>query len=386
MSQIVFAEPVYAGITATGHQLAAANQRVRATKLQAASDAANLFFQLLIAQINADVQASNVRATQANLDAATTRNDVGTGEPGDVYRWQSQLAMDRNKVVSARANIIAAWAQLAQVIRLPMAKPMAAALGGLRTSRNARVEQYVNTPAKFATFADFCVQEALSLSPELQQIDATVRAQSRMLTSRKRALYLPQVQLQGEVSYLAYRKFTDQQPITIPGVGELDFSFNAPRFNWFLGLGLSVPIFTGFRQSRELDEAQADLDALNHQRDGIKLKVEASVRSALSIVGARSAAIDFAQAAAVAAEKNYQVTRDAYQAGQTSTVRLLDAQTQAVAARFNAQTAFYQFYQALVDVQRAIGRFDVFDTTLRKAWFERLDHYFRSKRKREPSE
>jgi outer membrane protein TolC len=234
---------------------------------------------------------------------------------------------------------------------------------------------YLSTAARFEHFGDFIVAEGLAASPELRQLDAAIAAQQRLVASRRRALYLPRVQLNGELSYQAYREQAGAAP-ALPGGTTFELP-QAPDLQWFVGVGLSLPLFTGLEQTADKQEAIHRLRELELQRRSARLTVEQGIRSALAGTHAAAATIEFAEQAAAAARKNLEVVTDAYARGAVDTVTLLDAQNNALIAGQAEATAVFDYLKAVVGLQRSLGRFELFNAAgARDAWFERLRRHF----------
>ena len=81
--------------------------------------------------------------------------------------------------------------------------------------------------------------------------------------------------------------------------------------------------------------------------------------------------------AAEASGKNLELVVDSYSLGAISIIELLDAQNAALVSEEAASNAVYDFLIDLMQVQRAIGKFDIFQTDQdRDAFYDRLDAYF----------
>ena len=386
LTQPVVVEPLYASLTVNKHRRRGLQADYRALKLDLVADTASAFIRLLKALANAEVRRSNAQVTAENLEAANVQQQIGSAGPSDVYRWQSQLANDRNLLIQARTEVNVAQIALNRLLRRPQSQRISpeppSRSDPTMVPQAEELVPYLENPIKFEVFADFLVGEAIAASPELRRIDADVKAQQRAYLSKQRALWLPQLSLAGELSYIAYRKFTDAAPIQLPGFDEpIVFSLNrVPRFGWYLGAQLSLPLFTSLQQSYEREEAERLVYQLRDRRRALSLRVESRVRTALNNVRAARAGIHFARRAASAAAKNFEVVQDGYSRGVATLVRLLDAQNQALTTRLVAATAVYDFQLALIELQRSTASFQMFTSVkARRLWFSRLKAYYRGR-------
>ena len=68
--------------------------------------------------------------------------------------------------------------------------------------------------------------------------------------------------------------------------------------------------------------------------------------------------IELSNSGAVAARKNLELILENYRAGSIGILDLLDAQTQSLQAELAANNALHDFLINLMNVQRAVGRFE----------------------------
>jgi outer membrane protein TolC len=95
------------------------------------------------------------------------------------------------------------------------------------------------------------------------------------------------------------------------------------------------------------------------------------------------AQISLAREAANASRQNLELVQETYSQGVAGILDLLDAQNAAVLAGFAAATAEYDFLIDMTNVGRAVSRFDFLapqDPTARRAWFDRMEAFFRAAR------
>ena len=378
LNQTLYREPIYADIGIQKHRLQSQQATYEIVKLDVVADVATAFIDLLRAQAIAKIQRANAELTAENLEMSKVRRQVGVEGPSDYYRWVSKLATDRQGALQAETNVKIAQIQLARAINLPQNQPFIATPMTLRDPTllpmSKDLQRFYDTPATFAVFSDFLVKEGRETTPDLEELSATIEAKQREYQSRFRVLFLPEFFINGEISYLPYRSFASGGPANIPGFDPDD---DIPRFDWFIGGGVTLPVFTGLRQSHERDQAERELNQLQRQYESRGIQVEARIRSALADVRNRRTAIELAHEAAEAARENLRVVQDGYRRGVASTIDLLDAQNQALSTEQSAATAINEYHKAVVELQRAIANFQLFTTTTeRETWLDRLKEFF----------
>jgi outer membrane protein TolC len=108
-------------------------------------------------------------------------------------------------------------------------------------------------------------------------------------------------------------------------------------------------------------------------------RVEQRVRTSLHFMRGSWVKIDLTRAAATASSENFRLTQDAYRRGVGDILDVLDAQREALIANEAAASGVYDFLIDLIQVQRAIGRFEYLSSPgARDAFLSRLEFYFQS--------
>ncbi|MCB9557766.1 MAG: TolC family protein [Deltaproteobacteria bacterium] len=379
LTQPLFVEPLFAGVGANKRLYRGAQQRHDLVQLEIASAIAATYIDVLRAAAQLRIRRANTQLTVENLESARVRERLGATPASDLHRWESQLAQDRARLVlaqTARDNARIALARLLAVDINDLGTLADLGDQGVSLASQTRaIRRYLENPLVYRRFVDFVVDDAIRRTPELGQLRETVLAQERVFASTSRALYLPKVQLQGELSYLPYRETVGAEPLTLPGVGTIEFG-NIPRFSWFIGVGLNLPLFHSFDQYFAKRQAHAELMRLKSELRSAGLGVTMAVRTSINNARAARAAIFFAERAAVAARKNLTIAQQAYARGAVTVVRLLDAQNQSLGAEVAQATAGYDFQKALVAVQRAIGHLQGFlSESACGVWLKRLQEH-----------
>jgi outer membrane protein TolC len=236
------------------------------------------------------------------------------------------------------------------------------------------VREYMDNPSNFRVFRAFMVDEALAASPELREIDAAIDAQDRLLSSRKNAYWAPTLALFGDLDYrlaaggLGSTPGAGLPPGSVPVNDDLD---------WAVGIGFSLPLLVGGARPADVGRVSAELEALRLQRADLAQRIEQRVRSELHEAGASYANIQLAADAATAAQRSFDLVTDSYSRGVANLVDLIDAQNTSLVADFGAANAVYSFLIDFMQVERSVGRFQMFaDADVRQDFFDRLDNHF----------
>jgi outer membrane protein TolC/ABC-type uncharacterized transport system substrate-binding protein len=378
VSQLLYADGARANVQIQDELQLSREQQLEETRLDIVLDAAAAYLDVLRAKTFEDIQRENLSVTRSNLELAQVRQEIGVARPAEVIRWDNQIANNRRGVIDASAQRNVAEIRLNRLLNRPLEEPFQTEETDLddpvlRTSA-AQLGPYLGNPFAFDIFRDFMTTEALAVAPELQQIDAAVRAQERALTAAGRAFWAPTVSFNGELAAVETGGAGTSFDFGVPLPFELGAAGNV---NWTASVTASLPVFTGGARRAERAQTSEELAELRLTRRSVAQQVEQRARSTLHAAGASFAGIELAEASADAADRSLVLVTDAYQQGAASILDLLDAQNQALVAGQVAANAVFDYLIDLMNVQRAVGRFDFFlSPDEHRAFLERLGRFF----------
>lgn len=361
----------------------------REVELGVIEETSQAYLDVLRARTLQRIRKQDLARTRANLELARRRKALGASGAADIYRWEAELANDRKDVIAANSRIDMARMALNRLMGRPMEERFESADTTLTddafVTSDPRVFKMLDNPWSFGVFRDFMVAEALRDSPELAQIDLALAAQDRVITAAGRAFWVPEVAVQASLGYafVTAGAGADPTPINIPGVGALPLP-TADKFNFSLGLQVSLPLFEGLERFAELDRSRGDHLRLELLRETVAEKIEQRVRTSVFQSGASHPAIRLSVAAAEAAGKNLELVTDAYSRGAVSIPTLLDAQNAARVSDEVAANSVYDFLRDLMSVHRSVGRFFFLQgEPWRRQWTQRLGEHLEHARQAE---
>ena len=397
LSQLIYSEPALTNIRVQGFAQLSREQEFEQLRLDIAQEAMVSYMNVLLSRTVEQIRKNNLELSRSNLELARVRQAVGSGGPGEVYRWESEVATARRELVVARADSYQASIALNRLmhrrseegfntrditLELVMAAPLVGSLGAppgeasgiapkveeplLFRSRDA-VLPYIGTPLHFEIFRQFMVEEGLSRAPELLQVDSAIDAQKQLLESARRSFWSPEVALQGQLDQVVQR---DGE-----GADRLD---NAEDTSWSLAVSATLPLYSGGSRRAEVIAAEESLAGLKLQREALSERLEQLIRSNLYVTNASFSGIQLTQDAATAARKNLDLVTDSYSQGVVDVLDLLDAQSASLSASLSAASALYQFFIDLINVERSVNWFEFMRSPQEQAaWFTRLETFFR---------
>ncbi|MCC6145820.1 MAG: TolC family protein [Candidatus Hydrogenedentes bacterium] len=321
--------------------------------------AAEAYLNVLRAGTFEQVQKDDLKVTREHLELARVRQEAGVANPGEVYRWESQLAQSRINALEATSQRELAELQLKRVLGLPQDALVRLAPIDLDSDvmefTAILARDYLNNPLKLASFVASMVEAGLATAPELQRIDAAISAQDRLVLANRRKYYTPTIAAQGELKHEIAEGGAGTgggglMGLLVPG---------GPETSWTVGVEASLPLYAGGGRKADRVQSRETLEQLLLERKAAEEKLEQRIRSAMEKLRASWPTIRHAEAASAAAQKGLGLVSDAYSRGVVDITDLLDAQNAALTASLGAAGAVYQFLVDLTLFERSIGNFAI---------------------------
>ena len=366
LTQLLLSEPALANVAIQKLLLQSQEEALRQNQLDIVQDVAGSYLNILQATALLRLRNENVAVTRKNYDIALAKEQVGFSGTSDVYRFESELALNNVDLNTTQAQWRQARFQLNNLLNRPIKEEFqladAAVSDSILLVTDPRLLVLINNPGDVETFADFLVQEAFRNLPELQQLELTLAAQERSLLSQKRAFYLPQVALSAE-----YNLPIDQYsyPETVMPM-ELVNTWNA-------AIAVQMPIFQGNSRRYQQQQTEVGIFQLQDQKANLRNNLELQVRANMETAGASFSNLALSNKAVEASRKNFELAQNNYQQGLLNITSLIDAQNALLQAEINAINAEYTFINDFLAVERAIGYFHFLATPQdQNAFFQRF--------------
>ncbi len=376
LQQLIFSPEATANLSAQKSLQKSRQQNRNALELDVGLEAAEAYLNVLRSKTLEQVQQDNLDLTLASLRMARQRERIGSAGPGERLRLESELARRRGDRIDAFAIRSAAEITLNQVLNRPLNEQFAtpeADLEGRALLEGTLATSYLTNLGQFDLLSDFLVTVALSLSPEIQSLNAVISAQERLLAATHQTFYLPTVGLQGSVSTNVLREGAGaSSSLNIPGA-------ERPDFPWSAGMSISLPIFQGSYRFARRNQTAAILTQLEFQLELAAQRIEQNVRVQLQFARASLGVVRESETAARTAQESLELVTEAYGQGLVTVVNLLEAQTNALLSSRNVTNAIFDYLINLKRVERAVGQFEAFSTPAEQINFVRqLEEYIQS--------
>lgn len=364
VQQLLYSERARAAVSLQQLGVDATQFQTDQIYLDVTQNAGLAYLDVLRAQALMLIRKQDLQQTRRNLELAKQRQTTGYSGRADVFRWESQLATANQEIIEARVNYFLAQSQLNRLLNRPqdtefnLKEEMDREESKLTQFYETGFSSYLATPDDVEVLIAFLVEVSRELLPEIAALDASISAQKRQLLSDQRRRYVPEVALQGQADYLLSRS----------GEGSDDALPAAPEdLSWSAGVNVGLPLFQGGTLKRQVAKSRIELDRLEVQRRDLLQALELAIRFKMGALISTHFNLASSRKAADLAGKSLELVADGYQRGSSPIAQLLDAQVAATNSREAAAIAKLDFLSAILELERSVGSFTLFDSAEERA-------------------
>lgn len=376
-SQSIYTQTFTAKVDAQKFVVEAASKEVKFIEQDVSLAAALLYLKILQLQDEMKINKQNFSLSQENLRSANIRQSLGSGSNGEIYRWESKIATDKQAVIATHAEIQSSRVQLNALLDLQQNIPLnfksIDQTNPIFIISRKEIVPYMTDSRRFKLFQDFLVQEAIENAPELDKYKMLVQARKRLVDSNKDAFYTPDIVLKADLNYQLMSKnssIATQLPEEIQNLPKAD------DLSWSMGFFADFPLYVGDALEARYESSQVAMLATKAAEAQQKNDIEHRVRDALFKAKASFLLTELSQKSYNAARKNYELMKSIYAEGGTNIIHLLDAQNAMLKAALMQNRTKYKFLLDVLRTQRSIGRvnFNISDEAFGE-WFARLQEF-----------
>lgn len=276
--------------------------------------------------LNAQLKQTNIDIAQADktfylrqLEDAENRYNVGAGPWGDVLNIKVQVNSAKTSLIMAQREFEAAGYGLAALMGLEDAilPPH------LRLQPLDRKGAISPNKEKVETL----IEEALAARPDILQLEMMVK-EADAARGMAKAPFYPKVQLAG----------------SLDGAREGDMGLEGDDFGHTVGVNMSWNLYAGGAdKARVIESEQAKREAV-YTLANLRNSVAAEIRQNMAMLAAAEEQVQLQRETVKLVQENRDLAQNEYEAGESSLVRLNEAQR-------DLTTTYGRFAQALVGYQ-----------------------------------
>lgn len=285
------------------------------------------YYQVFATQSAAQAALVSEKASHEALKSAQLRYDVGTAALADALLAKTAFAQAKLNQQKTEGDAKVAVGVLANAL-------------GLEADYSLNIAPpYLQKPdAEQDTFVHQLIEEAKSMRPDLAAAEANVKAAEANVKAAE-AGHLP------SISFIA-------------NYGYNHTSLPSDTESWTIGMQVSVPLFTGFNVTYQIQSAKAQLEVQRANLDQLDQSVSLDVWRAYQLLNTARESFKSSEDLLASAKQSERVALGRYKAGVGTIIDLLNAQSSHANARLQLIQAQYAWLTQKAQLGKALGRLD----------------------------
>jgi outer membrane protein len=325
----------YASINQAKENLKSAEYSISKQKQTIVFQTTDLYYNVLNADELLKVRDENLQYYKKFLETVQERNKLGSVAIADVYAAQVQEGNAELQLIQAQNALETAKNTLLNYLALNVMDeytfddPFA-------NDKNIDTDKYMKDFSDIQAMVNAAMDSRFDYKSQLSSLNAAEEG----ITIAKGGVY---PSLSGSLQYYTYA---------------VDPSKLFDRKVLSFGLNLSIPIFSNFNVSTQIQAAQASF--LNAQEDlsilGRQIKIE--VKQGFNDFVAAKKSLDVAVNNVTAASETRKINQERYNLGSATILDVLQASRDYTDAQRNKINAAYDFYRQHDNLTNALGRLD----------------------------
>jgi outer membrane protein len=288
------------------------------------------YFNALLARENIRIAEADLTFNQRQLAEAQARQRIGTGSLSDVLNFQVQINNAKSRIIGAQESY-----RIALYV-------LAALLGQDNDFFEAQIKpaDLIEVTAEELQLPDpeFLVKTAQIYRPDLFQAEYAVYRFEQQIGAAK-AIFYPTVQLSG----------------TLTGERANSGRLSQDNFGNVVALSIHYNLFSGGFYKARLNEAISIKKEAEKNLAGVIINIRSEVRETLATLESARELLILQRSNSELVRQNRDLVEKEYAAGQTSLVRLNEAQRDLINAQSQMAAALVSLKQAWQDLKAATG-------------------------------
>ena len=313
----------------SGQQVELSVEQARESRLNTVTQVKQAFYAALLAKEAFEVYREVYENAVVNFNRTESRYKADKASELEYTRAKAGVAAAIPNVYNAESSVILALWQLKAVM-------------GVDLDRNIDVAGQLGDYAE-TMFRDLEEGSGLGLEGNSSLKQLALQAEQLATSIRmQQYAYLPTLSLSFSYSVNAMAN---------------TFQFN--QYHWtpysFIGLSLSIPIFSGGQRYYQIRQTRVQADELALQRVNAERQLKIGIRQSLQTMEAAMKSHAAATDAVATARKAYDITAKSYQVGRSTFAELNDAQLALTQTQLQASQAIYNFVVAKAALEQTLG-------------------------------
>jgi len=271
-----------------------------------------------------DVIDANLERDELLLRIARDQEEAGVATALDVTRAEVSLAGNELARLQQETLVLQSELLLKRVLNLPLGAELI-------------ITQPLNHPGEpAAAFSEAAFNRILTQRPDFQRLKTVVEREQLALKASRRER-LPSVEVSGRWGYASESWSDDMEE------------------QWQVQIGLSMPIFEGFRLQAESLIAGSALRQREMELADLRQSIESEYRFVLQSLASSLQRVRVADRTVALNEREFELSRIRFEEGVADNSDVVSAQAALADAEDARVEARFQLQQALIDLARVEG-------------------------------
>ena len=302
-------------------------EKARSSRLETVTQVKKAFFTVLLAKEALKVYQSVYENAIENLELTQKKYNAQRTSELDLTRAKTAVANAVPNMYDAANSVeIGLW-QLKAVMGVNLESPIDVA--GSLQDYAALMEHAPEADADLSNNSSL-----RQLAIQAEQLSNTIRMQQYA--------FLPTLSLAFNYS-----------------INAMANDYNFSQYKWspysYVGLSLSIPIFSGGKRLNAVKQTRVQAAELDIQRANTERQLQISIRQNLGTMDTATRSYASATSAVETAQKAYDIARQSYDVGRSTLTDLGDAQLALTQARLGECQAIYSYLSAKSDLEGTLG-------------------------------
>lgn len=288
------------------------------------------YYTLLSGQKLLEVQEETIKSSDESYKRAQALYEVGKTSKSDVLKAKVLIEQSRLSLIEAQNNLSVAKASLNHVL-------------GFDMETEVQVVEDTNLPEIDVNYEE-AYANSMKKHPLVLKSMMDAKASKAGIGTAASA-FLPSVS-----AYYGY-SWRNEKFNQIKSMFDKDY-------NWYMGVTLSVPIFTGFSRIADVGKAQLGYQYAKETLAQTEKDVALELKQAYFAVEQSKKKMTVTQDAEAAAEEDLRLNKEKYNLGSGTMLDLINAQVSYTTSKSDRIQALYEFKTNLARLLKAMGKLD----------------------------
>ena len=320
---------LWKSIGISGLDVELAVEKARSSRLDMVTSVKNAYYSVLLAKEAFDVYREVYENAVKNYEETEKKYNAQKASEFDLVRAKTNVANAVPDVYNAESSVILALWQLKAVI-------------GVDLDENIDVTGSLIDYSEDMSY-DIGITDSVSLDHNTTMKQLAIQAEQLAESVRlQKYAYIPTLSAAFSFSVNAMTN---------------DFKFS--QYRWtpysYVGLSLSIPIFSGGKRYNAVRQTKTQYEQLELQTMDTERNLRISIRQSLTEMETNIKSYYAAKEAVASAQKGYDIAEKTYQVGRNTLIELNDAQLALTQARLGVSQAVYNFVTAKARLEQTLG-------------------------------